>query len=38
MVLFFWGTLFDEMTGLSLVYAAGPRQRSLSGVRVSSDS
>jgi hypothetical protein len=30
----FWGTLSDERTGLSFVYAAGPRQRSLSQVRV----
>jgi hypothetical protein len=33
-VLFLWGTLSDERTGLSFVYAAGPRQRSLSRVRV----
>jgi hypothetical protein len=29
-----WGALSDERTGLSFVYAAGPRQRSLSRVRV----
>jgi hypothetical protein len=34
MVLFLWGALSDEKTGLSSVYAAGPRQRSLSWVRV----
>jgi hypothetical protein len=33
-VLFLWGTLSDERSGLSFVYAAGPCQRSLSGVRV----
>jgi hypothetical protein len=33
-VLFFWGALSDERTGLSYVYAAGPRQRSYSWVRV----
>jgi hypothetical protein len=33
-VLFLWGALSDERTGLSFVYAAGPRQRSLSRVRV----
>jgi hypothetical protein len=35
-VLFLWGTLSDERTGLSLVYkyAAGPCQLSLSRVRV----
>jgi hypothetical protein len=33
-VLFLWGVLSDERTGLSFVYAAGPRQRSLSRVRV----
>jgi hypothetical protein len=32
--LFLWGALSDERTGLSFVYAAGPRQRSLSRVRV----
>jgi hypothetical protein len=29
-----WGALSDERTGLSFVYAAVPRQRSLSRVRV----
>jgi hypothetical protein len=33
-VLFLWGALSDERTGLSFVYAAGPRQRSLFRVRV----
>jgi hypothetical protein len=33
-VLFLWTALSDERTGLSFVYAAGPRQRSLSRVRV----
>jgi hypothetical protein len=33
-VLFLWGALSDERTGLSVVYAAGPRQSSLSRVRV----
>jgi hypothetical protein len=33
-VLFLWGALSDERTGLSFVYAAGPCQRSLSWVRV----
>jgi hypothetical protein len=33
-VLFLWGSLSDERTGLSLVYAAGSCQRSLSRVRV----
>jgi hypothetical protein len=33
-VLFFWGALFDDRTGLSFVYVAGPCQRSLSWVRV----
>jgi hypothetical protein len=33
-VLFLWGALSDERTGRSFVYAAGPRQRSLSRVRV----
>jgi hypothetical protein len=28
-VLFLWGALSDERTGLSFEYAAGPRQRSL---------
>jgi hypothetical protein len=37
-VLFLWGTLSDERTDLSFVYAAGPRQRSLSRVRVPWDS
>jgi hypothetical protein len=37
-VLFFWGTLSDERTGLSFFYAAGPRQRSLFRVRVPWDS
>jgi hypothetical protein len=36
--LFLWGALSDERTGLSFVYAAGPRQRSLSLVRVPRDS
>jgi hypothetical protein len=36
--LFTWGALFDERTGLSLVHAAGPCQRSLSRVRVPWDS
>jgi hypothetical protein len=31
-VLFFWGTFSDERTGLSFVYTAGHRQRSLSRV------
>jgi hypothetical protein len=35
---FLWGALSDERTGLSFVYAAGPCQRSLSRVRVPSDS
>jgi hypothetical protein len=34
MVLFLWGALSDERTGLSLVYAAGPCQHSLSQVQV----
>jgi hypothetical protein len=34
MVLFLWGALSDERTGLSFVYVASPRQRSLSRVRV----
>jgi hypothetical protein len=34
MVLFFWDAIFDERAGLSFVYAAGPRQCSLSRVRV----
>jgi hypothetical protein len=33
-VLFLWGALSDERTGLSFVYAAGPCQRSLSRVQV----
>jgi hypothetical protein len=33
-VSFLWGALSDERMGLSFVYAAGPRQRSLSRVRV----
>jgi hypothetical protein len=33
-VLFLWGALSDERSGLSFVYAAGPCQRSLSRVRV----
>jgi hypothetical protein len=33
-VLFLWGALSDERTGLSFVYAAGPRQYSHSRVRV----
>jgi hypothetical protein len=33
-VLFLWGALSDERTGLSSVYAAGSRQRSPSWVRV----
>jgi hypothetical protein len=37
-VLFFWGALSDETSGLSFVYAAGPCQRSLSRVRVPWDS
>jgi hypothetical protein len=35
--LLFWGALSDESTGLPFVYAAGPRQRSLSQVRVPLD-
>jgi hypothetical protein len=31
---FLWGALSDERPGLSFIYAAGPRQRSLSWVRV----
>jgi hypothetical protein len=31
--LFFWGALSDERTGLSFIYADGPRQRNLSRVR-----
>jgi hypothetical protein len=37
-VLFLWVVLSDDRTGLSFVYAAGPRQRSLSWVRVPWDS
>jgi hypothetical protein len=37
-VLFLWGTLSDERTGPSFVYAAGPCQRSHSWVRVPWDS
>jgi hypothetical protein len=37
-VLFLWGALSNERTGLSFVYAAGPCQRSLSWVRVPWDS
>jgi hypothetical protein len=37
-VLFLWGALSDEWTGLSVVYAAGPCQCSLSWVRVPWDS
>jgi hypothetical protein len=37
-VLFLWGALSDEKTGLSFVYAAGPCQRNLSLVRVPWDS
>jgi hypothetical protein len=37
-VLFLWGALSDERTGLSFVYVAGPCQRSLSRVRVPWDS
>jgi hypothetical protein len=37
-VLFLWGALCDERTGLSFLYAAGPRQRSLSRIRVPRDS
>jgi hypothetical protein len=33
-VLFLWGALSDERSGLSFVYAAGSCQRSLSRVRV----
>jgi hypothetical protein len=36
--LVFWGALSDERTGLSFVYAAGSRQRSLSRFRVPKDS
>jgi hypothetical protein len=37
-VLFFWGALSEERTGLSFIFAADPRQRSLSRVGVPSDS
>jgi hypothetical protein len=37
-VLFLWGALSDERTGLCFIYAAGPCQRSLSLVRVPWDS
>jgi hypothetical protein len=37
-ILFLWDGLSDERTGLSFVYAAGLRQRSLSWVRVPLDS
>jgi hypothetical protein len=37
-VLFLWGALSDERTGLSFIYAAGPRQHSFSRVRVPWDS
>jgi hypothetical protein len=37
-VLFLWGALSDNSTGLSFVYTAGPCQRSLSRVRVPWDS
>jgi hypothetical protein len=33
--LFFWGALSDERMGLSFVYAAGPRQRSLDHILLS---
>jgi hypothetical protein len=36
-VLFLWGALSDERSGLSFVFAAGPCQHSLSRVRVSWD-
>jgi hypothetical protein len=36
--LFLWGAFSDERTGLSIIYAAGPCQRSLSLVRVPWDS
>jgi hypothetical protein len=32
MILFLWGALSDERTGLYFVYAAGPRQRSPLGL------
>jgi hypothetical protein len=37
-VLFLWGALSDERTDLSFIYAAGPRQRNPSLVRVPWDS
>jgi hypothetical protein len=37
-VLFLWGALFDERTGLYFVYTAGPCQRSLSQARIPWDS
>jgi hypothetical protein len=37
-VLFLWGAISGERTGLSFVYAAGRRQRGLSRARVSWDS
>jgi hypothetical protein len=37
-ILFLWGTLSDERTGLTFVYSSGPFQRSLSRVRVPWDS
>jgi hypothetical protein len=37
-VLFLWGSLSDERTTLSFVYAVGPYQRSLSRVPVPWDS
>jgi hypothetical protein len=37
-VLFLWGALFDERTGLFFIYAAGPCQRNLSLARVPWDS
>jgi hypothetical protein len=37
-ILFLWGALSDERTGLSFVRAAGPCQRNLSLVRVPWDS
>jgi hypothetical protein len=37
-VLFLWGALSDERTGMSFVYGAGPCQSSLSRVRVPWDS
>jgi hypothetical protein len=36
--LLMWGELSDERTGLYSVYAAGPREPSLSRVRVPRDS